>query len=414
MSLRRAPIALAYAETRLAQAMLRTRADIERRQAQLWRRLTPALAKTPALAAHAGQALSAFPVTEPRDMRAQPEAWNSLGLSATDIEAAATAAEKGESGGVRDGVSAGFSTGSEGVRGVFLSSEAERARYLGQSLAKLLPGNVLRRRRIGLCLRANNALYREVANAGPFTFRYFSLATDAAERAHEIAVFAPDIFIAPGHVLVDLAQRGVALRLERLFYGAEPMGEVERAWIGQALGARPDPIYQATEGFLGAACAHGTLHLNEDSIVFELEPIANSNRHRLIVTDLRRTSQPMVRVRLDDLIQLDDTPCPCNSPLRAILPVEGRLNDVWQWDGVMLFPREIEAAIASAAPPPIDWRAVGAPQGVSLSIDAAHAPAARGALAALLASAGVRSAIETAPWVETGEPKRRRVRWSHG
>ena len=42
-------------------------------------------------------------------------------------------------------------------------------------------------------------------------------------------------------------------------WGAEPMGVLERDWIGAALGVHPDPIYQATEGFLGAACPEGVL-----------------------------------------------------------------------------------------------------------------------------------------------------------
>lgn len=419
MSLARAPIALAYVQTRFAHATLRSRADIERHQSRLWRRLAPTLARTPALTALAGQPLEAFPIIEPSDVRARPQDWNSLGFSAEEIECAAAAAERSGDGDVRDGVTAGFSTGSEGARGVFLSSPAERARYLGQSLAKLLPGNALRRRRIGLCLRADNALYRGVAKAGPFAFRFFNLSAAASERAREIEAFAPDILIAPSHVLADLAARAMsgslrAPRFERLFFGAEPMGSAERVWIAAALGARPDPIYQATEGFLGAACREGTLHLNEDSIHFELERIGASTRRRPIITDLRRTSQPMVRVRLDDLIEPREQPCPCGSQLRAILPIEGRASDIWRWGETMLFPREIEDAIASAAPPPAEWCATGSPGGVSLAIDAMHADAARNALAALLARAGVDTPIETIRLAPSGTPKRRRVRWTDG
>jgi hypothetical protein len=193
--------------------------------------------------------------------------------------AGAEAAEHGDAGAVRPGVHAGFSTGTSGARGTFLSSKPERARYLGQCLAKLLPGSPLRRRRIGLCLRANNALYRDVANAGPFEFRFFSLDAPAQSRASEIEGFAPDIFVAPSHVLAELALLATegkfrAPPFERLLYGAEPMGAWERVWITEALGARPDPIYQATEGFLGSACSRGVLHLNEDSIAFEFDPIA--------------------------------------------------------------------------------------------------------------------------------------------
>lgn len=419
MSINRVSVAAAYAAAKLTRITLHTRSDIEKRQARLWRRLAPAVAKTPAIAHLAGAPLSAFPVVDAHAMRAQLQAWNSLGLHADAIRAAAQAAENGESGEVHPGVFAGFSTGSEGARGVFLSSASERARYIGQSLAKLIPGSILKRRRIGLCLRANNALYRDVENAGPFAFRFIELSMPAQEIARSIEDFAPDIFIAPSHILLALAHlaaegRFVPPKFERVLFGAEPMGESERQWIGEILGARPDPIYQATEGFLAAACTHGTLHLNEDAIVVELERIDTSDRYRPIITDLYRTSQPMVRVRLDDLIELQATPCLCASPLRAIHPVEGRVQDVWRWKNVTLFPREIEAAIDVAVGPSISWSATASPAGVHISIDRGYAPQAHEALSTLLTQRGAPQTITLSPLEPQAGPKRRRVRWSHG
>jgi len=419
VSINRLSVLRAYADTRMAHAMLRSRADIERHQNRLWRKLAPTIAATPALARLVGKPLSAFPVVDPVELRARLGDWNSLGLSEAEINDGAAAAEAGASGEVRSGVFAGFSTGSSGTRGAFLSSGEERARYMGQSLAKLLPGSLLRRRQIGLCLRANNALYRDVSRAGPFRFRYFSLADDAAARAREIEAFAPDIFIAPSHVLADIARRAEAgafapPRFERLYYGAEPMGAAERHGITQALGARPDPIYQATEGFLGAACKLGTLHLNEDSIAFEFERIGASDRYRPIITDLRRTSQPMVRVRLDDLVQFAEAPCACGSPLRAVAPIEGRIGDVWRWGDAVVFPREVEAAVSEALAPAADWRARASSSGAIVACAAQHANAARSALSALLEAAGAPVAIETEPFEADGAPKRRRVRWTDG
>jgi putative adenylate-forming enzyme len=417
VSIDRVSVVRAYVETRMAHAFLRRRPDIERHQRKLWRRLAPAIANTPALSSFVGAPLSALPIVEPPEMRARPGEWNSLGLGAETLAAGAEAAEHGGSGEVRPGVFAGFSTGSSGIRGVFLSSEAERARYLGQSLAKLLPDPPLRRRRIGLCLRANNALYRDVAKTGPFEFRYFSLATPARERSREIEAFAPDIFIAPSHVLAELARLAASKeflppRFERLFYGAEPMGAAERAWITQTLGARPDPIYQATEGFLGASCERGALHLNEDSIAFEFEPVAGSDRHRPIVTDLRRTSQPIVRVRLDDIVQFLDAPCSCGSLLRAIHPIEGRVTDVWRWGETRIFPRQVEDAVARTAPPSSEWRAIASPGGVRLACDTAHAQQVQSGLAALLDEAGVVQTISRVPLEPQNAVKQRRVQWA--
>lgn len=418
MSIDRIAVAKTYIQTRMAHRYLRSRTDIARHQARLWRKLAQALAKTPALSALAGKPLSAFPIIEPVDVRSRLEAWNSLGLDAAEITAGADAAERSDAGVVRSGVHAGYSTGSSGTRGVFLSSRTERALYLGQSLAKLLPDPPMRRRRIGLCLRADNALYRDVANAGPFEFRFFGLSMPAHERARGIETFAPDLFVGPSHVLAELAAMATTgkfrpPRFERLFYGAEPMGALERDWITGVLGARPDPIYQATEGFLGAACRHGTLHLNEDSIAFEFEP-AGADRFRPIVTDLRRTSQPIVRVRLDDLIQLRDATCPCGSSMQAIEPVEGRVSDTWHWRAARIFPRQVENAVSEVLSAPQDWRAVASSAGVRIACNAARVDDACAALAKMLADAGVTTQITAHPLPALTSPKRRRVQWADG
>jgi putative adenylate-forming enzyme len=414
----RLSVVRAFVQTRLAHARLRTRSDIDRHHARLWRKLAPALQRTPALGALAGAPLHAFPVTNASDLRADLGAWNSLGLSDAAIRQCADAAERGENAEMAPGVRAGFSTGSQGARGAFITNAEERARYLGQILAKLLPRPMLRRWRIALCLRANNALYQDVSRAGPFTFAFLPLTLSGAQKAQTLAAFQPDILIAPSHVLVALAAdtAAVALKisLERLFYGAEPMGGREREWIAERLGARPDPIYQATEGFLGAACAAGRLHLNEDSIAFEYEPIAGSNRVRPIITDLRRTSQPIVRLRLDDLMVLTESPCPCRSPMAGIEPIEGRFADIWRFGDRMIFPGDVEACISAATPPQSRWRALAAPESVTLMIEPDLAENAHAALRAMLARAGVSAPVTISAMREDPAPKRRRVRWAHG
>lgn len=415
----RAAILAAWLDTRWARARLRSRADVVRRQARLWERLAPALAQTPALAHLAGQPLEACPVVTPREIRGRFADWNTLGLDIAQAEAAAASAENGGDGEVAPGVSAGFSTGTSGHRGIFLASGAERARYLGQALAKLLPANgLLRSWRIALCLRADSALYREVAGAGRIAFRFFGLDMPPLARAEALAAFAPDILIAPSHVLAGLARLAEAGDFTpsprwRLLYGAEPMGEAERGWIEAVLGGRPDPVYQATEGFLGAACIHGTLHLNEDSLVIERKPVAGTNRFNPIVTDLRRVSQPTVRVQLDDLLEPLEQPCPCRSPLAAVRGVEGRLGDLWRWPNVIIAPREVEAVVSEALGPSVDWRAVAGPTGVRLEAEGDGAPGLS-ALSNFLKARGAGVPVTPHPFAPQAGPKRRRVMWSDG
>ncbi|RYD91583.1 MAG: cell division protein FtsA [Sphingomonadales bacterium] len=411
MGIDRLRVIRAYVAARRYQARGMTREGLERRQRKLWRDFAPVIARTPALAHLTGKPLEDFPIVRPEEIRRDFARWNTLGLSKLAAEAAAAEAESGGSGEVVAGVSAGFSTGTSDVRGVFLASADERAEYLGQALARLLPWDgVLRRRRIALCLRADSALYRDVGNAGPFAFRFFGLGVPVPELQRELAAFDPHVFVAPSHVLAALARAGERVRsLERVFYGAEPMGALERAWIGTQIVVRPDPIYQATEGFLGAACIHGTLHLNEDTLIIERQPVAGTDRFQPIVTDLRRTTQPMVRVLLDDLLQARDAPCPCGSPLASVEPVEGRVGDLWRWGDVVIAPREVEAAVSGAVGADVDWRVVGGTRQVTVEIDRAMADRAVEAVRALLRERAVDLPVADAALGPMAGFKRRRV-----
>jgi hypothetical protein len=189
------------------------------------------------------------------------------------------------------------------------------------------------------------------------------------------------------------------------------MSEAERDWAGEALGARPRPLYQATEGFLGAACRRGRLHLNEHSLAVELEPVAGTDGFRLVVTDLRRRSQPIVRVRMDDFVELDPAPCGCGYAGRTILPPAGRVADLWRFGDRFVPPRLAIETLDAALGVPAAWQARATPREVGLSVDPAR-DGERGAeaLRAILpASVPVRLLSEPPPppW-----PKRRRLTWS--
>lgn len=406
----------AWLDARWSTLSLRTPAEVVARQARLWRHMAPVLARTPAIAALAGQPLDRFPVVSPQTLRQAFDRWNTLGLTLEETEAAARSGEAGGSGEVRPGVVAGFSSGSSGRPGLFVSSAAERAGYLGHILARLLPADaLLRPTRIALCLRADNRLYGDVAGAGPFRFLFVGLDETARDRFERLQTFAPHILIAPSQVLADLARRStgtVGWPLRRLFYGAEPMGEAECDWIATALGARPDPIYQATEGFLGAPCRFGILHLNEDVLIVEREPVPGTDRFVPIVTDLRRTTQPMVRVRLPDLLEPLETACLCGSPRAAVHPVEGRLEDLWRWPGVAIPPREVEAAVSAALGPGCDWRATASRTGVAVEAERDQQSTARTALEKLLAQRGLFVPITAGDLTGPTGVKRRRVRWT--
>jgi putative adenylate-forming enzyme len=376
----------------------RSRHGLERHQQRLWRRFQRDFDDYPALRAYRHAAFEDLPVIDVTDYRARFHAYNRHELSGDEAAQAALASEGGGDAILPHGLRAGFSTGTSGAqRGLFVTSAAERVAYTGQILAKLLsPFELLRIRRVAVCLRAPNALY----SAGRIDLRFFPLAADSAQQ---IAGFSPDLVIAPSQVLLAMARNGCVPSLRRLFYGAETLNGVERAFVTDRLGVRPDPIYQATEGFLGAPCRLGSLHLNEDSLIFEPEALAGG-RFRPIVTDLLRRTQAVVRLRLDDILEV--TSCTCGSPLTAVLPVEGRLQDVWQWPKP-IFPREVETLLSPLIPADHPWIAEGRSESIRL--------ACRDEDFAVLGNALQvfgRPVVREIYRPEMDYPKRRHVRWA--
>ncbi|MBL1267248.1 MAG: hypothetical protein COA87_005745 [Halomonas sp.] len=359
---------------RVVAAWLRTRralslspVQLAARRANLWRKLQPVIARTPALARYAGRDLAEFPVIDIADLRADYGAWNSLGMSDEELRGLAAAAEQGTSVGE---LSAGWSTGTGGgARGLFLASPAERADYIGQSLARLLPARaLLKRQRLALHLRASNALYSDVGR-GRFTFAHFPLEASIKQSVAELAQFEPTILIAPPHRLAAFVQAGAHFpSLQYLFCGSEPAGEAECHFFTKRLGVRPRQIYQATEGFLAAECANGRLHLNDHALAIELEPVPGTPGYRPIITDLRRTSQPIVRVRGDDYLELDACSCPCGFAGRVIHAPQGRVNDIWRFEGRTVTPPQVVAALEAVLGGDKIWQAEAGPERVALHL----------------------------------------------
>lgn len=68
------------------------------------------------------------------------------------------------------------------------------------------------------------------------------------------------------------------------------------------------------------------MHLNEEFLYIEPEWL-DERRFVPIITDFTRTTQPIVRYRLDDVLVASDKPCACGSATRALERIEGRQDD---------------------------------------------------------------------------------------
>jgi putative adenylate-forming enzyme len=142
---------------------------------------------------------------------------------------------------------------------------------------------------------------------------------------------------------------------------AEVLDGLDRGRIERGFGLPVEQIYQATEGLLGTSCEHGTVHLNEPYILVERE-WQDQERTRFIpvVTDLWRRTQPVIRYRLNDILQVAPHPCRCGRAATALAAIEGRSDDVLWLDGaggrVAVFPDLLTRTIVTGAPEVEDFR----------------------------------------------------------
>jgi putative adenylate-forming enzyme len=358
-----------------------TRAALERHQQRRWNRFASTwLVRSPYFSRFMGQPLDTWPLMSKSDMMTHFDRINTAGLKLADVLACALAAER-----TRDfspkvrGYSVGLSSGTSGSRGVFAVSPKEQAQWAGVMLARLLPRGIFAGERVALFLRADNNLYRTVRSPW-LSFEFFDLMEPLAQHASRLSRYAPTIVVGPAQVLRALGQARkdgrIRIQPRQVISGAEVLEPFDREFLAQSLGPVSE-VYQATEGFLGSTCRHGTMHLNESYLIVEPQWL-DDDRFVPVITDFTRTTQPIVRYRLDDILVRSKAGCPCGNPEMAIERVEGRCDDMLRLPGqdggaVDIFADGLSRAIAQALPISADYRLVQTGEAhVALYVDGAN------------------------------------------
>lgn len=227
--------------------------------------------------------------------------------------------------------SVGLSSGTSGRRGLFVVSPQEQQIWAAGVLAKVLPDGLFAKERVALFLRADNNLYQSVNNRW-LSLDFYDLLAPFQAQTKRLEQRSPTIIVAPAQVLRALALAVIAgdltLKVKKVVSVAEVLEPQDRELL-RSVFSNVGEIYQATEGFLASTCRCGTLHLNEEFIHIEPQWL-DERRFVPIVTDFTRTTQPVVRYRLDDVLVASEQPCPCGSATMAIARIEGRQDDQLQ------------------------------------------------------------------------------------
>lgn len=301
--------------------------------------------------------ISDFPLMNKSLFMEHFDAINTCGILKQDAFDLAIAAENSRdfSATIND-ITVGLSSGTSGNRGIFLASEKERAQWVACILDRVI-GFSLKPRKVAFFLRANSNLYDSVKSK-ILHFSYFDLIAQFDTHVVRLNELNPDILVAPASALNLLAKEVEKGKLNiqptKIIAVAEVLYAEDRTRLELIFGQTVHQVYQCTEGMLAASCQFGTLHFNEDFIHIEKKYLTSDHvRFHPIVTDLIRTSQPVIRYELNDIITAK-VHCPCGSNHMAIEQIEGRSDDILSFEDANqqtkhLFPDYFRRAIILAS-----------------------------------------------------------------
>jgi phenylacetate-CoA ligase len=152
---------------------------------------------------------------------------------------------------------------------------------------------------------------------------------------------------------IDLASTSVRV----VIVAGEPGGSIPstRERIEKGWGARLIDHHGLTEvGPISFECWErpGGVHVNEDEYICEVlepgggQPVADGERGELVMTNLGRTSSPLIRYRTGDVVVKQAGTCACG---RSFAWLEGgilaRVDDMVNVRGVNVYPSAVEAVV---------------------------------------------------------------------
>ncbi|MEM6806871.1 MAG: F390 synthetase-related protein [Bacteroidota bacterium] len=301
----------------------------------------------------AGKDIDSFPIIGKQEFVENFDHINTVGLKAEEAFPFAIKAEKErEFDAELMGITVGLSTGTSGNRSLFLVSTRERALWAANVFFRVVKPKLFKRQKVSFILRADSKLYQSVSSSF-FKFKFLHLATPVPKIIDELNTYQPDILSAQPSLMVLLAkaqEKGeLNISPSQLISYAEVLDEKDRKLIEDSFGAIITEVYQCTEGFLGHSCEHGSIHLHEDLQRFEKQHIS-PGRFQAIVTDFSRSSQPVVRYLMNDILVEKKEACPCGSPMIALERIEGRMDEILYFENeenkkLPIFPDFLRRAV---------------------------------------------------------------------
>ena len=239
-------------------------------------------------------------------------------------------------------------SGSTGVRGIFLSDPREWATVIASyNRAQEWAGVAISpTRRMRLAVVSTTRPWHQSARVGASVQNPFvrTLRLDATDSLHDVVErlnhFQPRSLVAYASLNRLLAEEQLAGRLhvapDAVMSASEVLTVDTRRLIAEAWGHQPFNVYAATEpaGIASECDRHTGLHLYDDLVITEV--VDESNRPvppgefgvKVLVTVLFSRTQPLIRYEMSDSVRLSSAVCPCGRPFPLLDAIQGRQEDV--------------------------------------------------------------------------------------
>lgn len=315
---------------------------------------------------YAGRDLADFfnlPTVNKKLMMENLTDYNTAGLSKEDILSFCVEVER-----TRDfsrrlaGLNIGMSSGTSGNKGVEMVSRREESYMRAAFLSRF---DFPRGEKINLAfmLRVSAPAFNFDRFGHKLT--YVSQLASLGEIRAQLAAIGPNVLSAPPSMLKIIAREveegRLAVNPKRVVSYAEVLHPDVKAYLAAVFGCPIHEIYKCTEGPIAITCSHGRLHINEDLVLVETRNADGSPTPagqpcaRLIVTDLHKQVQPIIRYELNDIITISPERCPCGSAFRVIERIQGRADDMFwarsrttgEWQ--FIFPDYVSRAVITAS-----------------------------------------------------------------
>ena len=312
-------------------------------QKQIGKQLRFVTAHSKMYESYKGKPLSEYPLMDKKQMMANFDELNTVGTNRDEAMKLAIDSERSRDFSEKlNHITVGLSSGTSDTRGIFLVSDKEKDMWAGYILSKVLYGSILGKYEVAFFMRANSNLYESVKSSN-IHFVFYDIYQPVEDNIRKLIDQKPDIVVGQPSILLDLCKHAKDIHPKKVISIAEVLEDRDREVISKAFNTEViHQVYQCTEGCLATTCEYGTIHLNEDIVYVEKEYL-DDRRFIPIITDFTRTSQPIIRYRLNDILVERKEPCPCGSCFTALERIEGREDDVFVFDGkvngqVTVFP----------------------------------------------------------------------------